>query len=114
MSAKLTRFDFDEGDQFDLPPRFERQELENRFAGLKDDLLGEVLEETETLELHPRLNLVANEAAGLAWMTEFPLLVFPGLFDELAKRERTRQSRQRQIHAKTEALIAEQVCTGTV
>ena len=114
MSARLTRFDFDEGNQFELPPRFEKEELESRFAGLKDDLLGEALADTETIELQPRLKLAANEAAGLAWMTEFPLLVFPALFEELAKRERTRQSRQRQIRAKTEALIAEQVCTQTV
>ncbi|MGZ8898724.1 MAG: hypothetical protein ACXW3Z_01395 [Limisphaerales bacterium] len=109
MSARLTRFDFDEGDEFELPPRFERQELETRFNGLKEELLGELLEETETLDLHPRLKQAANEAAGIAWMTEFPLLVFPALFDELAKRERTRQNRQRQILAKTEHLIAEPV-----
>jgi hypothetical protein len=109
MSAKLTRFDFDEGDEFELPPRFERQELETHFNGLKEELLGELLEETDTLDLHPRFKQAANEAAGIAWTTEFPLLVFPALFDELAKRERTRQNRQRQILAKTEHLIAEPV-----
>jgi hypothetical protein len=114
MSAKLTRYDFDTGNAFELRPRFEKQELETRFAGLKDELLEEVLEDTETLELHPRLKHAANEAAGLAWTTDFPLLVFPTLFAELAKRERTRQSRQRQIRAKTESLIPEQVCTETV
>lgn len=114
MSARLTRYDFDAGNAFELRPRFEKQELETRFAGLKDELLGDAIEETETLELHPRLKHAANEAAGLAWTTEFPLLVFPTLFDELAKRERARQSRQRQIRARTETLIAEQVCTETV
>ena len=114
MSARLTRFDFDEGNQFELPPRFEKEELEGRFSGLKEELLAEVLGATETLDLHPRLKHAANEAAGLAWMTEFPLLVFPALFDELTKRERARQSRQRQIRAKTEILVAEQVCTQTV
>ena len=109
MSAKLTRFDFDEGDEFELPPRFEKQELETRFNGLKDELLGELLDGTETLDLHPRLKQAANEAAGIAWTTEFPLLVFPALLDELAKRERSRQNRQRQILAKTEHLIAEPV-----
>lgn len=109
MSARLTRFDFDEGDEFELPPRFERQELETRFAGLKEDLLEELLDETETLELHPRFKQAANEAAGIAWTTEFPLLVFPALFDELARRERSRQNRQQQIRARSEHLIAEQV-----
>lgn len=114
MSARLTRFDFDTGDEFELKPRVERQELESRFNGLKDELLEELLSETETIGLEPRFRHAANEAAGLAWTTEFPLLVFPGLFDELAKRERARQARQQQIRARTETLIAEQVCTETV
>ena len=109
MSARLTRFDFDEGDQFELPPRFERQELESRFAGLKDELLDGLLDQTDTIELRRRFKQVANEAAGIAWTTEFPLLVFPALLDELAKRERERASRQRAIRAKTEHLITEQV-----
>jgi hypothetical protein len=109
MSAKLTRFDFDGGDEFELYPKYDRQELKARFAGLKDELLERVLGETETLELHPRFKRAANEAAGIAWMTEFPLLVFPTLFDELARRERTRQSRQQQIRAETEHLVAEPV-----
>jgi hypothetical protein len=104
MSARLTRFDFDQGDAFELPPRFERRELETRFADLKEELLTELLEETETLDLHPRFKQAANEAAGLAWMTEFPLLVYPALFEEIAKRERARQQRQRQILAKTDHL----------
>lgn len=104
MSARLTRFDFDQGDAFELPPRFERRELETRFADLKEELLNELLEETETLDLHPRFKQAANEAAGLAWMTEFPLLVYPELFEEIAKRERARQNRQRQILAQTDHL----------
>ena len=104
MSARLTRFDFDQGDAFELPPRFERRELETRFADMKDELLNELLEETETLDLHPRFKQAANEAAGLAWMTEFPLLVYPELFGEIAKRERAHQHRQRQILAKTNHL----------
>ena len=104
MSARLTRFDFDQGDAFELPPRFERRELETRFADLKEELLNELLEETETLDLHPRFKQAANEAAGLAWMTEFPLLVYPELFEEIAKRERARQNRQPQILAQTDHL----------
>ena len=109
MSARLTSFDFDQGDEFDLHPRFERQELEARFAELKEELLSGALDQTETLELQPRFKQAANEAAGLAWATEFPLLVFPALFEELARRERTRLTRQQQILAKTEHLLAEQV-----
>ena len=106
MSARFTSLDFEYGDEFELEPRYERQELEDRFAGLKDELLGSLLGETQTLDLHPRFKQAANEAAGLAWTTEYPLLVFPALFDELARRERARQNRQQQILAQTEHLMS--------
>src|SRR5687767_8877597 len=101
MSARYANLDFDEGGRFDVEPRFEREELKARFNGLKDNLLEDVLIETQTLELHPRLKHAANEAAGLAWTTEFPLLVFPQLFNEFAQRERVRHTRQQSIRAQT-------------
>jgi hypothetical protein len=79
------------------------------FAELKEEMLEELLDETDTLELHARFKQAANEAAGIAWTTEFPLLVFPALLEEFSKRERARQSRQQRILARTEHLIAEQV-----
>jgi len=42
------------------------------------------------------LRRAANEAAALAWVTTFPLLVFPVLFEEktaLAVRQAARQAR---------------------
>lgn len=113
MSARYNdRLDYpDEGGrfgQFDLEPqfeRFEREEVEARFNGLKDNLLEDALIETETLALHPRLKHAANEAAGLAWTTEFPLLVFPELFDEFAKRERVRHTRQQKISARSHRIM---------
>ena len=105
MSARLNTLEFDEGDPFAVEPRFERKEVETRFAGLKNQLLAGVLDETQTVDLHPRLKQAANEAAGVAWTTEFPLLVFPALFEEFARRERTRHSRQQIIRARTEHLM---------
>jgi hypothetical protein len=105
MSARF-KLDFDEGSRFDLEPRFERQDVEARFNGLKDNLLEGALSETQTLELQPRLKHAANEAAGLAWTTEFPLLVFPELFDEFAQRERARLNRQQKIRARTQHLMS--------
>jgi len=105
MSARLTRFDFDEGDEFELTPRFEGAELAEKFAALKGRLLGSLLEETETVALFARYKLAANEAASLAWTTEFPLLVYPGLLEELARRERAHENRQREIHMRTEQLL---------
>ena len=105
MSARYEYVDFDEGNLFEVEPRIERKDLETRFAGLKDGLMGSLLEETQTIDLHPRLKQAANEAAGLAWTTEFPLLVFPTLLDELARREKLRFGRQQRIRAQTEHLM---------
>jgi hypothetical protein len=98
--ARFGRFDLEAEFQ-----RFDREQVEARFNGLKDNLLEDALIETETLALHPRLKHAANEAAGLAWTTEFPLLVFPELFDEFAKRERVRHTRQQKIRARTQSIM---------
>ena len=106
MSARFKKLEFDEGDPFAVEPRFERKDVEARFAGLKNELLGSALDETQTVDLHSRLKQAANEAAGVAWTTEFPLLVFPALFEEFARRERTRHSRQQIIRARTDHLMS--------
>lgn len=105
MKATYAEVDFDEGEEFSLPLRFEREALARKFADLKENLLGETLDESENLALHARLKHAANEAAGVAWTTGFPLLVFPALFDEFTRRERARASQQQRIIARTEDLL---------
>lgn len=105
MSATLTNFDFDSGDSFELFPTIERGVLEGHFAQLREELLDNLLADTDTLSLQPRFEFAANEAAALAWTTEYPLLVFPALLDEFARRERLRESRQQQIRARSEKLM---------
>jgi hypothetical protein len=105
MSATYTEVEFDEGEEFNLPLRFEREAVARRFAELQDDLLSDYVEATGATNMSARLKHAANEAAGLAWTTEFPLLVFPGLFDEMARRERVRNLRQQRIIARTENLL---------
>jgi hypothetical protein len=69
---------------------------------LKERLLREVLGETSA---RPDLNLAyrraANEAASLAWLSPFPLLLFPGLFAERASEARERAERQRDLLTRT-------------
>ena len=55
---------------------------EGRFEQLRSRLLLEKLEELEDPEFNSRLRRAANEAASLAWVTHYPLLVFPALFEE--------------------------------
>lgn len=112
MSARLTKLpaQFAEQEQFELRPQYERAELHKQFAALQENLLTEELNETATLGLHGRLKQAANEAAGLAWNSGFPLLVFPALFAEMVRKERVREERQQRIRARSEILMEEAVC----
>jgi len=56
--------------------------LAARFERLKNALLREHLDAIVEGEVHSTLRCAANEAAGLAWLTPFPLLFFPALFEE--------------------------------
>jgi len=61
-----------------------RATVETVFERLKNQLLLERLKELSDPRLNSQLRRVANEAAALAWVTAYPLLVFPGLFQEKA------------------------------
>jgi len=61
-----------------------RAMVETAFERLKNQLLLERLEQLPDPQLNSQLRRVANEAAALAWVTAYPLLVFPGLFQEKA------------------------------
>jgi hypothetical protein len=57
---------------------------ENRFERLKSILLDARLEELLDPTFNSYVRNAANDAAALAWVTPYPLLVFPGLFEEKA------------------------------
>ena len=66
---------------------------------LKARLLGEALALNVDPDFDGALRRAANEAAALAWATWYPLLVFPGLFEEKAHsaaRQAFRQAELRQ------------------
>jgi hypothetical protein len=88
------------------PPAPFRANLESDFEQLKHRLLDEQLTVNDGPELSAPLRRAANEAAALAWVTRYPLLVFPGLFEEktaVAVRQARRQAR---IYANSRELIA--------
>ena len=105
MNGTLTNLDFEAGDAFEVYPTIERGVLEGHFANLKEELVGNLLQDAESLALHPRIELAANEAAAVAWNTDYPLLVFPTLLEEFARRERVRENRQQKIRARSERLM---------
>ncbi len=83
-------------------PKIDENELER----LKNRLLREALRPVVNTSLTAPLRRAANEAAGLAWLEPYPLLVFPTLFEELAARARQRVQKQQLVHARSEDLLA--------
>jgi hypothetical protein len=107
MNRKLNTF-FDPETEFEADV-LRGENLQRAFAGLQENLVNETLDETEWLALHAPVKQAANEAAGLAWTTAFPLLVFPALFQEKVDRARVRQDRAERIKAQTADLLMEAV-----
>lgn len=89
-----------------VPPAPFRAVLEDEFERLNARLLRERLADTRTARLGGELRRAANEAAGLAWATAFPLLFFPALFEEKVRAALKRAARQEVIRIETRELVA--------
>ena len=86
------------------PPAPFRANLENDFEQLKNRLLDEHLAANARAELTVPLRRAANEAAALAWVTRYPLLVFPALFEEKTVAAVRQARRQARIYANSREL----------
>ncbi len=89
-----------------LPAASARAAQGRELERLKYGLLEEFVNETPAPELNALYRQAANEAAGLAWLTPYPLLVFPGLFEELARAARMQASRQERIRRRSQEFLA--------
>jgi len=78
---------------------------ESRFERLKNRLVAERLKNTGEPELGSRVRRAANEAAALAWVTPYPLLVFPVLFEEKEALECLRAARQDSVRRRSCELL---------
>jgi len=78
----------------------------NRFEQLKGQLLAERLEDIWEPTATSQIRRAANEAAALAWITPYPLLVFPVLFEEKAQSAIKFSRRQEQIRRRSRTLLA--------
>jgi hypothetical protein len=83
------------------PPVPFRVTLANEFDQLKEELLAEQLYLASQAELFAPLRRAANEAAALAWTSQFPLLLFPALFEEKVAELTLQIARQKRIHTQT-------------
>ncbi|MFM7102702.1 MAG: hypothetical protein ACKOET_19020 [Verrucomicrobiota bacterium] len=72
---------------------------------LKGRMLREVIAGVMTPALVTPLRRAANEAAAIAWLEPWPLLVFPGLFEEKVALARRRAHKQAIIHSRSAALL---------
>ncbi len=88
------------------PPAPFRATLESEFERLTKQLLAEQLYLAHRAELYAPLRRAANEAAALAWASPFPLLLFPGLFEEKIAALTLQVARQKRIHAQTKEPFA--------
>lgn len=82
-----------------------RATRETDFERLKTRLLDEQLDGAPPA-LNVPLRRAANEAAALAWVTFYPLLVFPVLFEEKTAAALRQAQRQARIYATSHQLLA--------
>ena len=89
----------------DAPAPF-RAAQEINFERLKDQLVRESLEQVLDPQLNSQVRRAANEAAALAWVTRYPLLVFPALFEEKTEAALAHADRQQEISQRSRELLA--------
>lgn len=82
-----------------------RATQETELERLKNRLLLASLEETDP-ENNADLRRAANDAAALAWVTPYPLLVFPTLFEEKTETALFQAARQASIRRRSLELLA--------
>ena len=87
------------------PPAPFRATQETEFERLKNRLLTEKLLATAQPGLNAPIRRAANEAAALAWVTFYPLLVFPALFEEKIRTAVRHAERQAHIYANSPELV---------
>jgi len=87
------------------PPAPFRATIETELERLKGRLLLCELE-TGSAALGGHLRRAANEAAALAWVTPYPLLVFPALFEEKVSAALLHAKRQEDVRRRSLDLLA--------
>ena len=88
-----------------VPPARLRARQDTELEQLKNRLLRERLDNVWEPRRIGQLRRAANEAAALAWVTPFPTLVFPALFEERAANALLQVERQNQIRQRSRELL---------
>ena len=109
----LTRFEPET--RFDVapvPPVPFRGARETELEQLKNQLLRDALDAAGDADFYSPLRRAANEAAAIAWMTPFPLLFLPGLFDEKAALARRQLTRAQNVRTRSRRLLEATISIG--
>lgn len=80
---------------------------ENQLDKLKSQLLRQAIASAPDSDRILVLRRAANEAAALAWLEPFPLLVFPELFDEMVHASRRTGPRQVWIRVRSAHILSQ-------
>ena len=112
MKTKVRRIPlrFEQETRFELPPTpgaLFRGDVEKDLEQLKGRLLRQTLGANPRPAFEGPLRRALNEAAALAWLTPFPLLVLPVLAEEKAQAALAQARRQRRILERSRAMIVE-------
>jgi hypothetical protein len=87
------------------PPAPLRASQDAELERLKNHLLQGRRDEAWDSRHRGALLRAAEDAAALAWVTPYPLLVFPVLFEEKAEAALNRSLRQNQVRARSRELL---------
>ena len=101
---------FDPGARFDVSSVAAvpfRGTGETELEQFKHQLLQSALREAPGPELYAPLRRAANEAAAAAWMTPFPMLVLPVLFDEKSASARRSFERAQSVRARSQRILVD-------
>jgi hypothetical protein len=100
---------FDPETHFDVPPvpvaPF-RGTRETELEQFKNQLLRTALNKTEDAEFYAPLRRAANEAAAAVWMTPFPLLFLPAVFEEKVAAARRQFERAQAVRLRSRRILA--------
>ena len=88
-----------------VPPVPFRATRATELEQLKERLLRQALGSAEHADLYAPFRRAANEAAAVAWLTPFPLLFLPGLFEEKQATARRQFARQRNVRARSRDIL---------
>lgn len=89
-----------------VPPAAFRALQETELEQLKNRLLRATLNELTVPAANGFVRRAANDAAALAWDTRVPLLVFPGLFEEITRTALLQIERQASVRRRSLELLA--------